>query len=177
MKRVLVEWGVKVDIHKTNKANQKRRKCANLVKITTNIKKRILSMNAGQKNSKTFHWAHRVPQIQFEWNSRVMEDEKSPFTVVFGCHPPVTIHTENGDQDGDGDNWPVTVTLEPESTVHLPVCATTSTSDGGDSDVDGGSFDVAAVAAADEAGKKYLFTFLLTHFLPSKLCRTYFYVK
>jgi hypothetical protein len=134
-------------------------------------------MNAGQKNSKTFHWAHRVPQIQFEWNSRVMEDEKSPFTVVFGCHPPVTFHTENGDQDGDGDKWPVTVTLEPESTVHLPVCATTSTSDGGDSDVDGGSFDVAAVAAADEAGKEYLFTFLLTHFLPSKLCRTYFYVK
>jgi hypothetical protein len=46
------------------------------------------------------------------------------------------------------------VKFEPEITTHLPVCATTSTSDGGDSDVDGGSFDVTAVAAADEAGKE-----------------------
>jgi hypothetical protein len=82
-----------------------------------------------------------------------MEDETSPFTVVFKCHPPVTFHTENCDQDGDGDKWPVTVTLEPESTIYLPVCAIFSTSDGGDSDVDGGSFDV-AVAADDEAGKE-----------------------
>jgi hypothetical protein len=96
-----------------------------------------------------------------------MEDEKSPFTVVFGCHPPVTFHAENKDQDGDVDKWPVTVTLEPESTVHLPLCATTSTSDGGDSDVDGGSFDVAAVAAADEAGEESLLMFLLI----SKICK------
>jgi hypothetical protein len=159
MERVLVDWGVNVDIHKTNSRRQKRKKCANMIKITANIKKRILSMNAGQKNSKTFHWVHRVPQIQFEWNSRVMEDEKSPFTVVFKCRPPVTLHTENDDQDGDGDKWSVTVTLEPESTIHLPVCATTSTSDGGDSDVDGGSFDVVAVGADGETGKETSFRF------------------
>jgi hypothetical protein len=151
MKRVLVDWGVQVDIHKTNSANQKHKICANMVRITANIKKRILSLNSGQNNSKTFHWAHRVPQIQFEWNSRVIADEISPFTMAFGCCPPVTFHTENGDRDGD--KWSVTVTLKPESTIHLPACASTSTSDGGDSDVDGGSFDVTAVAAADEAGK------------------------
>jgi hypothetical protein len=51
MKRVLVDWGVKVDIHKTNSAYQKHKTCASMVRITANIKKRILSMNAGQKNS------------------------------------------------------------------------------------------------------------------------------
>jgi hypothetical protein len=51
----------------------------------------------------------------------------------------------------------VTVTLEPESTIHLPVWATSSTSDGGDFDVDGGSFDVTAVAATAEAGKDGFF--------------------
>jgi hypothetical protein len=34
MKRVLVDWGVKVDIHKTNSARQKHKKCANLVMNT-----------------------------------------------------------------------------------------------------------------------------------------------
>jgi hypothetical protein len=72
--------------------------------------------------------------------------------MVFGCRPPVSFHTEKSDRDGDGDKWPVTVKLE--STLPLPVCVTTSTSDGGDSDMDGGSFDVAVVAAADKAGKE-----------------------
>jgi hypothetical protein len=94
-----------------------------------------------------------------------MEDEKSPFTVVFGCCPPVTFHTENRDRDGDGDNWPVMVKFEPESTVYLPVCATTSTSDGGDFDVDGGSYDITAVGDADKTGKENSFTFFLIHFL------------